>query len=231
MKVQSSTSGRSVTVHATPRRNYIALLRLQVRIRIQSKKKGKNSSIDNDDNGTATAAKNSSFRNNNNDVIQTTITRRRHCLLVSSNQRLRSLVLRFRDVSSCIAFTDQLVALNPPPPEQRFHHHDLLLSDQPGAAAAVDDHHDEYHATAAVAASRRHHGTVQENDEVLSYVGRLLHNEDFAALVDNLEACIASSEDGARLLEALVVSRSSSGNVNGNDANNAAIADDEESNN
>ena len=230
MKVQSSTSGRSVTVHATPRRNYIALLRLQVRIRIQSKKKGKNSSIDNDDNGTAAAAKNNSFRNNNNDTlhhhqIQTTVTRRRHCLLVSSNQRLRSLVLRFRDVSSCIAFTDQLVALNPPPQEPRFHD----WSDHPVAAAAEDDHH-EYHAAAAAATSGRQHGTAQENDEALSYVGRLLHSEDFAALVDNLEACIASSEDGASLLEALVVSSSRSGNDN--DANNnAAIADDEESNN
>ena len=170
MKAQSSSTGRSVTVYATPRRNYIALLRLQVRIRLQSK--NKTSSI-----------------SDGGDTIHTTVIRRRHCLLVSSNQRLRSLVLRFRDVKACIAFADQLVALNSPP-ERRF-----LLDDAASSASS----------------SMRHHGTVQENEQILSYVGRLLHSEDFAALVDNLEACILSSHDGARMLEALVNSSSGGG--------------------
>jgi len=174
MRVTSSSRGRSVTVKATPRRKYIALLRLQVRIRLSS---------------------------SDDDAVSTTVIRRRHCLLVScSNQKLRSLLLRFRDVSSCVEFADRLVALNPPS--------DAIQTDD-NVANVVS----------------RSHGTIADNQRVLSYVGSLLHDEDFVNLVDSLEASITASEDGARMLEALVMG---GGGIFTEEANSKALPENGE---
>jgi len=111
---------------------------------------------------------------------KTTVVRRRDCLLITSSQRLRALALKFRSEKDCLEFSDRLVALNPPP--------EKAILDKATSAKSMT----------------RDHGTTSDSHQLLSYVGRLLHDEDFADMVDNLETCIASSEDGARMLDALV---------------------------
>jgi len=185
MRVTSSRRpGRSVTVKATPRRNYIALLRLQVRIRLVQP-----------------ASTTTTEKNSKNDVVHTTVIRRHHCLLISSNQKLRSLLLRFRDVQSCLEFVDRLLLLNPLPQEPKPETEDSPQQQQQQLANSATDNNNHIPNNTAAA---RQHGTVAENRQVLSFVGSLLHDEDFANMVDHLEASITGSEDGARMLEALV---------------------------
>ena len=89
------------------------------------------------------------------------------------------MLLKFQDEKDCLEFSDAFVALNPP---------------TENAAEAEKE----------TALASRSEGTAQDSQDALSFVGRLLHDEDFASFVDNLESCINSSEDGARMFEALV---------------------------
>jgi len=113
-------------------------------------------------------------------ATRTSVVRRRDCLLITSSQRMRALALKFRTVKACLEFSDRLMALNPPPEK-------AVLEKKTEAVKKTRDH-----------------GTASDSRQLLSYVGRLLHDEDFADMVDNLEECISSSEDGARMLEALI---------------------------
>lgn len=213
MRVTSSRRpGRSVTVKATPRRNYIALLRLQVRIRLVQP---------------------STDTENSNEIVHTTVIRRRHCLLISSSQKLRSLLLRFRDVQACLEFVDRLQLLNPSPqltpeiqdPRQRQQppNHATNIN-----AIQNNNNHIQHSANNPPAIARQH-GTVAESRQVLSYVGSLLLDEDFANMVDHLEATITASEDGARMLEALVFGGTSL--ADGPDNHHSTTAADENDNN
>jgi hypothetical protein len=173
-KMQPTNShGRTVVIKATPRRSCIVLHRIQVRIRLSA--------------SSNTNSNNDSTSQKEPDESNTFVVRRRDCILISSSQRLRSLVLRFRDEKACLEFSDLLVTLNPPPER-------AILA---GTNDETTEHASNYYDT-------REHGTIQDRQQVLSYVGRLLHDENFAELVDNLESCISSSEDGARMLFALV---------------------------
>ena len=72
----------------------------------------------------------------------------------------------------------------------------ICNSESTNTLVSVDNHNNNK--------TRDHVGTTSDSHQLLSYVGRLLSDEDFADMVDNLEACISSSEDGARMLDALV---------------------------
>lgn len=166
---------KNAVIKASPRRNCVVLHRIRVRIRLSGVSKS-NSNISN-----------ASSSPNETDDSNTLVIRRRHCILISSKQKLRSLVLKFSDEKACLEFSDLLVNLNPSPERE------ILAGLR-----------DETTAYASLRGSELEQGTTQASQQVLSYVGRLLHDEDFASMCDNLEACISASEDGARMLCALV---------------------------
>ena len=175
-KMQPTNSrGRNVVIKATPRQNCVVLHRIRVRIRLSdfSKSNSNTSNIGSSPKET--------------DESNTLVVRRRHCILISSKQRLRSLVLKFRDEKACLEFSDLLVNLNPSPERE-------IIAGTNGEATA----------NASLHGSALEQGTIQDSQQVLSYVGRLLYDEDFASMCDNLESCISASEDGARMLCALV---------------------------
>jgi hypothetical protein len=84
--IAKNAANRTVLVKATPRLSCIVLRRLQIRVRLS-------------------AASEPSLR--------MMVTRRKDRILIASNQRLRVLMLKFRSIQECLAFSDQLVALNP----------------------------------------------------------------------------------------------------------------------
>lgn len=170
-----NSRGQAAVIKVTPRQNCIVLHRIQVRMRLSHPSETSND-------GSSKKEANES---------DTYVVRRRDCVLISSKQRLRSLVLKFRDEKACLEFSDLLVFLNPPPER-------AIL-----AGAYIDENYETDLEHNAISDTREH-GTILDSQQVLSYVGRLLHDEDFADLVDNLESCISSSEDGARMLSALV---------------------------
>lgn len=84
------SSKKRVVVKAAPRKDCIVLRRLQIRIRLVLS-----------DNDTTTTP------------LRLTVTRRRRRILISSNHKLKVLMLKFQSERDCLAFGDELVALNP----------------------------------------------------------------------------------------------------------------------
>lgn len=103
---------RRVMIKAIPGRGSITIPRIQVRVRLtlgegQEREEGKEacSNCNNDETDDCELRRNAPFR--------MTLTRRGEGLLVASNQKLQLLLLRFRSRADCLAFSDQLAALNP----------------------------------------------------------------------------------------------------------------------
>jgi hypothetical protein len=90
--IAKNTANRTVLVKATPRLSCIVLRRLQIRVRL-----------------TTTAA------SEQPSLLRMMVTRRKDRILIASNQRLRVLMLKFKSIQECLAFSDQLAALNPAP--------------------------------------------------------------------------------------------------------------------
>jgi hypothetical protein len=119
------------------------------------------------------------------DESRSVVVRRRASIFISSNQGLKALVLKFRSEQDCLEFADRFTALNPPKA--------LLVSKE------VDD-------TVAESGGQnltRHIDSHDQSQEVLFYIARLLHDQDFVDYVNNLESCLASSTDGAKILDVL----------------------------
>jgi hypothetical protein len=102
------------------------------------------------------------------------VIRRDKCILLVSRRRIRAMVLQFASLQDCLEFSDRFIALNPPPPLDTA---DTTVP-QPAAGLA-------------------------EQEEVVSHVARLLHDEDFLGFVHKLEDYLANSTDGAKILEGL----------------------------
>jgi hypothetical protein len=92
------------------------------------------------------------------------------------------LVLKFRSEQDCLEFADRFTALNPP----------KVLSTEGDAAAESGGGN-----------LTRHVDSNDQSQEVLFYIARLLHDQDFVDYVNSLESCLASSADGAKILEVL----------------------------
>uniref|UniRef100_A0A8J9WZ67 Uncharacterized protein n=1 Tax=Phaeodactylum tricornutum TaxID=2850 RepID=A0A8J9WZ67_PHATR len=105
------------------------------------------------------------------------IVRRRNTLLVRPNRRTTTVVFRFESDTECLAFSDMFVELNP---QVKVH-----------------------------SSKSQHHGTTGDDSttcqaqDALSFLARLLYDDDFLEYVDHLESCMKSSEDGAKILESL----------------------------
>lgn len=116
------------------------------------------------------------------DESRSVVIRRRSSIFISSNQGLKALVLKFRSEQDCIEFADRFIALNPP----------KALSTEGDTAAESGDGN-----------LTRHVDSNDQSQEVLFYIARLLHDQDFVDYVNNLESCLTSSVDGAKILEVL----------------------------
>jgi hypothetical protein len=106
---------------------------------------------------------------------RSSVVRRYDCILLVSRRRTRAMVLKFRNLQDCQEFSDRFMELNPR----------ILTpssSEQERAAESDDE---------------------QDRQEVMSYVARLLHDSDFLRFVNKLEAFVANTVDGAKILEAL----------------------------
>jgi hypothetical protein len=114
----------------------------------------------------------------NEDESRSVVIRRRSSIFISSNQGLKALVLKFRSEQDCLEFADRFMALNPP----------KVLSTEGDTAGGN---------------LTRHVDSNDQSQEVLFYIARLLHDQDFVDYVNNLESCLASSADGAKILEVL----------------------------
>lgn len=108
-----------------------------------------------------------------------TLTRRGNKLFVSLQNppRRKSFIFQFESVKACVSFSDSFVALNPA----------TKPSTQSNGVA-------ERMATQELSEQRR---------DVMSYVARLVHDQDFLSYVNKLEAALKSSPDGEQILEAL----------------------------
>ena len=127
-----------------------------------------------------------------NDVL---VVRRRNTMLVSSRSRVRSLVFKFADLRSCLGFSDRLIELNPN--HQNVWSIPRTTSQMNGMFSSTSHDRSKNIADGTDLSS-------EENQQVLSLVGRLLCDEDFAKLCNNLESSIRASEDGLQLLSALI---------------------------
>jgi hypothetical protein len=168
--VAKNSKGQSEILKAAPRQGSIVIRRLQVRIKLLPTNKKQHG-------------------NSEHEHTRVNVVRRRQCILITSSNPRRVLMLRFHDLKSCLEFSDHLVSLNPPPERAAF----LGMEAQAGIETVFPSY-----------LSNRDDRT---NDfcirQILSYVGSLLHDPDFAQLVKNLEKSITSSEDGVSLLAAL----------------------------
>jgi hypothetical protein len=116
------------------------------------------------------------------DESRSVVVRRRSNIFISSNQGLKALVLKFRSEQDCLEFADRFMVLNPP----------KLISKEGDTAAEIGGGN-----------LTRHVDSNDQSQEVLFYIARLLHDQDFVDYVNNLESCLASSADGAKILEVL----------------------------
>lgn len=191
-KLQPRNSlGRKVAISATPRHNCIVLHRIQVRLRFADISMTNNNS--NNNIGTTGEAATNAAADNSYGLV----TRRRDRILISSQQRLKSLVLQFKDLQTCLEFSDFLVDLNPSLERS------LLSGEKMYDVDTIRTMKMRHRSRDSHSGAGSHTASHIENQNAISYVGRLLQDDDFANMCDNLEACIAASEDGAQLFAAL----------------------------
>jgi hypothetical protein len=165
MSAKTATSGgKRAVVKVAPRKDCIVLRRLQIRVRLVHHCCDTNKKDNVAD----------------EPPLRMQVTRRRNRILISSNQRLRILLLQFKTETDCLAFADQLVALNPPPTV-------------PQRLEAFSQNY-------------------QQQQDVFSYVFRLLHDPEFAGFCRRLESSLGSTPDGMRALQALTMSDETSNN-------------------
>ena len=105
------------------------------------------------------------------------VIRRGDSILLVSRRRTRAMVLKFQTLHDCQEFSDRFVELNPP-----------IVAP---ASSAREQHHGVAHE--------------QEQQDIVSYIVRLLHSQDFLQFVHKLETLVTSTTDGAKILEALGV--------------------------
>ena len=217
-------------ITAAPRRGSIDIKRLRLRIHLfhsPQKQTGANktnagTSKDIGSNNTTQDACPSSRKPD--ERAQTTVVRRRDRILLSTRKGFGAVLLKFRSVTECVAFSDRLVELN----------HDFTLSspaqnDTPSSAQRPtkrirrnenEDNTKNGNEHLSVQQSPRH--TIQTSNNVqgsaentsvasksnmLSYIVRLLHDDDFLDFIDSVETSLSSSPDCEHILDGLTYPR------------------------
>lgn len=180
-----NSQGRRVQVKASPKEGCVVLHRIQVRIRLTSQPPNDSLKEKDENSGQHRIIEDPVV----NDVL---VIRRRHCILISSKMRSRSLVFKFNDLKACLQFSDQLVQLNP---------NQAIQTAIPGV--------DQNYSTSSEgrASTGRHPNDLtreRDTQQILSYVARLLYDDQFVSFCNNLESNLLASEDGLEMLNNLV---------------------------
>ena len=110
-------------------------------------------------------------------------TKRRNLLYLSTRSQTGSIVLQFNSVTAANDFFDELLDLN-----GRKIGRSTEVSSNPSPEVMNDED------------LQRH------KQDTLSYLARLLHDNDFQDFVKNVEKSLTSSEDGAKMLAAFQAS-------------------------
>jgi hypothetical protein len=146
------------------------------------------------------------------------VVRRHDRLLLSYNGGGKAIVLKFRDLESCLEFSDLLVRLNPPlartilASASANNAVPMTLAVATTARADESSNGESPQQCAAATMSASNGNFDDDHDSKMrSFIGRLLLDEDFPKLVDSLEACIRRSADGGHLLAGLMNSSRRSG--------------------
>ncbi len=118
------------------------------------------------------------------------LVRRGKAILIHSTRRLRSIVLMFQSETECLEFSDRLVMLNP----SNIQSCSLMTQNLIATPHPVDHGH--------AAATALEPTRAEYSQEAQSYLVRLLHDEGFLQLVQNIESNLTSSDDGVKMLNA-----------------------------
>jgi hypothetical protein len=122
------------------------------------------------------------------DTDQGTVIRRDDKILLTSKRRMRALLLQFQSLQDCLDFSDRFLMMNNPP---------LPLSsfDEEDVAACAQNDLERIHG--------RQPASSDEQEQVVSYITRLLHDEEFLRFVHKVETYIARTDDGSKILRGL----------------------------
>jgi len=122
---------------------------------------------------------------------QGTVIRRDDKILLISKRRARALLLQFQSLEDCLAFSDRFIGFNPKHPSVASPRNEDPITDE-----SRDSSQQEGEAKLPIVRE-------EEHKEVVSWVTRLLHDEDFLSYVHKIETYIADTEDGALILQGL----------------------------
>ncbi len=121
------------------------------------------------------------------------VIRRDNKILLVSKLRARALLLEFQSLEDCLAFSDQLVRLNPK----------KLLSPMPQTdigvcndLSTIDSRLQNGKTPRAVVGDEGHR-------EVVSWIVKMLHDKSFLSYVQKIENYITETEDGLQILKGL----------------------------
>ena len=207
-------------VTAAPRRGCVEVKKLRLRIHLFEKNNQKTSG-----NGNGSGSGNGSssdIGSNTSSKAHTTVVRRRDTILLSSRRGLGAVVLKFRNVTECIAFSDKLIGLNS---DHVFNQIEDKTLQRPSKRVNISSKGDSGNNNTTTTtnitdtstpsndgtrheeingnASRTTNQSTEGNNAIRSYIVRLLHDEDFLDFVDNVENSLVTAPDCSRILEAL----------------------------
>ena len=159
---------------------------------------------------------------------QGTVMRRNNKILLTSKRRTRSLLLQFQSLEDCLAFSDKFIILNPnlsalslsSLPLSSSSSSSSSFGDKKAAAAVGSSITITNNESASRDATRStctpQHESNQttmlqqepivrekERKEVVSWVTRLLHDDDFLGYVHKIETYISGTDDGEQILHGL----------------------------
>jgi hypothetical protein len=180
-----NAQGRRVKVKASPKQGCIVLHRIQVRVRL-SLPLSKDSMQENEGKSGRLRVMDDTATN---DVL---VVRRRHCILISSKSRSRSLIFKFNDLKSCLQFSDQLVQLNPHQTVPVIPNINRNYGKSWDGRSVMKEHNSD------------ESGGKNDTQQALSYVARLLCDDQFVTFCNDLESNLLSSEDGLQMFQSLI---------------------------
>jgi hypothetical protein len=111
------------------------------------------------------------------------VVRRGYSILLISRRRTRAMVLKFQSQEDCLEFSDRFIELNPKVP--------------------LDTTTEDSSSSAPISSPAGEIARDQEQQEVVSNIARLLHDDDFLKFIHKLETYVANTTDGAKIFEAL----------------------------
>ena len=123
-------------------------------------------------------------------------TKRRNLLFLSTRSQTGSIILKFRSVTACNGFFDELLDLN----GRNIGSNAECAKDMSKKSSISSNDMDDK-------------DVQRRKQDTLLYLARLLHDDDFQDFVKNVEESLTSTEDGAKMLGAFQVVEETVSNV------------------